>query len=85
MPSISQLRSQLALPPSTKGTAVVNHAIRRFAPGGSEVLDTLTRLHEMQHGRHDRPDPAIQEMLDDLQTARDKMAEWVLGENPINT
>jgi hypothetical protein len=74
MSSISELRTKHSLPASTKSNAVLNKALRIEIPGGAEVLEALTRAHEMQHGRNP-PDQAIQFIIDTLIVARDKMCE----------
>jgi len=72
MSSISELREKHNLPSSMKSVAVLNRALRIEIPGGSEVLDALTRAHEMQYGRNP-PDAALQTIIDLLREARDKM------------
>jgi hypothetical protein len=72
MTTIRDLRAKYKLPPSLNAGAVLNRVLRIEVPGGSEVLDALTRAHEMQHGRNP-PDAALQFIIDKLRDARDKM------------
>lgn len=80
-PDIRALRSLYGLPDSLKARSVINTAIRRDWPGGTELLAVIERLHQMQHGRS-RPDQALQDMLDKLVAARDKIAEAILSDGP---
>jgi hypothetical protein len=63
---------------NVRDRVAVNTAIRKNIPGGNEVLDVIERLTRMLHGRA-RPDPALQDMLDNLHTARNKMADVLIA------
>jgi hypothetical protein len=76
--TIADLRIKHNMPASTKSTAVLNKALRIEIPGGAEVLNALTRAHEMQHGRNP-PDAALQFIIDQLREARDKMCAGITG------
>ena len=80
-PTINTLRAMYGLSAGMKRRSVINVVIRRDWPGGMELLDVTERLHQMQHGRP-RPDPALQDMLDKLGAARDKIAEAILSDSP---
>ncbi|MDR2819450.1 MAG: hypothetical protein LBB60_02830 [Desulfovibrio sp.] len=63
---------------NVRDRAAINAAIRKNMPGGSEILDVIERLIRMQHGR-EMPDPALQDMLDKMASAREKMAGALLA------
>lgn len=62
------------LPENMRDRTAVNAVIRNEIVGGAEVLAVIERMVKMQHGR-EKPDDALQDMLDRLTAARDKMAE----------
>lgn len=78
MPDLRTLKAIYNLPKSGNFRSTLNAIIRRHWPGGSEVLDVMERLHQMQTGR-DRPDPALQDMLDKMRAARDAITKAILN------
>jgi Na+-translocating ferredoxin:NAD+ oxidoreductase RNF subunit RnfB len=66
------------IPASVRNRAALNAVIRKCMPGGDEVLSVIERLMQMQHGRV-TPDPALQDMLDKLVSARDRMADALIN------
>lgn len=74
MHTIKELRAKYGIADNVKASAVLNRILRQTVPGGAEVLNALTRAHEMQHGRNP-PDDALQYIIDQLRDARDKMCE----------
>ena len=60
-----------------KGQSAINAIIRMAIPGGKELLDAMTLLHQMQYGRWP-PDQKLQAILDLLRTGQGKMAEAIL-------
>lgn len=66
------------------GASALNRIMRERIPGFDELLDVATRLHQAQHGRGDRPDPMLQDMLDKLRAGRDKMANAIRTGNLAN-
>lgn len=82
MPDLRTLKAIYNLPKSGNFRSTLNAIIRRHWPGGSEVLDVMERLHQMQTGR-DRPDPALQDMLDKMRAARDAITKAILSEDGL--
>jgi hypothetical protein len=78
-----EFKRQFGIPESVRNRAAVNAAIRTCMPGGASVLDVIERLIKMQHGRG-KPDPALQDMLDKLATAREQMAKALISGVAIN-
>ena len=78
-PSPREFKALYGLPDNMTPRRVLNTLMRQHWPGGSEILDVIERLHQMQHGRP-RPDDALQYLLDNLRIARDKIAEAILAD-----
>ena len=73
MPTIAELRRRLSLSHSVRPPQVLTKAIRQFVPGGNDLIEALTRLHEYQHSKADR-DPILDEVLRQLRAVRSAMA-----------
>lgn len=79
MPTTSEIKERYQLS-GMKSRQVINFAIRRECPGGSLVLDAMTRLHEMQRGRPS-PDSELQQLLDWLREASQEMVDWIKSDD----
>lgn len=51
MLSIAELRRRLSLSPSVRPPQVVTKAVRQLIPGGNDLIEALTRLHEYLHSK----------------------------------
>jgi hypothetical protein len=73
-----EFKKHFGIPETVRNRSAINAAIRKYMPGGDQVLTVIERLIRMQHGRA-TPDPALQDMLDNLSAARDIMAEAMIA------
>lgn len=73
MPTIAELRRRLSLSHSVRPPQVLTKAIRQLVPGGNDLIEALTRLHEYQHSKPDR-DPILDDVLRQLRAVRSAMA-----------
>lgn len=83
------LKALLGLPENTEGEQAINAAIRRHWPGGAELLDVMTELHQITHRR---PDARLMDLRNKLGEARNKIADairadgvFVAGPKPSET
>lgn len=73
MPSIAELRRRLSLSPSVRPPQVVTKAVRQLIPGGNDLIEALTRLHEYLHSKLEN-DPILEDILQQLRAVRSAMA-----------
>jgi hypothetical protein len=72
--NMQKFKATYGIASGTKDRVAINFVIRKIVPGGQEVLGVIERLIRMQHGRP-KPDPVLQDLLDTLVHARDRMAD----------
>lgn len=78
MPHIAELRRRLELAPNIRPNQVLTKAIRHFIPGGEDLIEALTRVHELVHSRP-RRDPALADILQRLRAVRGAMEKQTLN------
>ena len=77
MPHIAELRTRLDLTQNIRPNQVMTKAIRQFVPGGNELIEALTRVHELVHSKSHR-DPALADILRRLRVVRTAMEKQAL-------
>ena len=77
MPHIAELRRRLELASNIRPNQVFTKAIRRLVPGGDDLIEALTRVHELVHSKR-RPDPALIDVLQLLRAVRGAMEKQTL-------
>lgn len=78
MPHIAELRRRLGLAHNIRPNQVITKAIRQFVPGGEDLIEALTGVHELVHSRA-RRDPALLNLLRRLKVVRTAMEKQTLG------
>ena len=77
MPHIAELRRRLDLAPNIRPNQVFTKAIRQLVPGGNDLIEALTRVHELVHSST-RRDPALRDILQRLRAVRGAMEQQTL-------
>lgn len=72
-----RMKVMFSVPKNVKTRNAINRVIRRHISGGEILIDAMTRIHQAQSSRTS-PDPALDELIETLRLARDKMADVIM-------
>lgn len=81
--SIQEIRARLGEGNRVKAPVVINRAIRKWIPGGNDLLDAMEATHELCKSFFGKPPDTYRHALHLLKCAKQEMASHIMDERDI--